>query len=142
MQADPVDGIPALVAALVGKQFDRVFNILHGQRGGGEDGVVQGLLEAFGIPLYRFRRARLGTLDGQDPHEAGVDGDGPADAALSHAGRTMAAAAGLIGLPVVVKPSNEGSSVRRQPGEDGRAAVGGGRAGPPVSRRAADGDAD
>ena len=50
VQAEPVDGIPALVAALVGKQFDRVFNILHGQRGGGEDGVVQGLLEAFGIP--------------------------------------------------------------------------------------------
>ena len=50
VQADPVDGIPALVAALVGKTCDRVFNILHGQRGGGEDGVVQGLLEAFGIP--------------------------------------------------------------------------------------------
>ena len=31
-------------------QFDRVFNILHGNRGGGEDGVLQGLLDAFGIP--------------------------------------------------------------------------------------------
>ncbi len=45
-----MDGIPALVAALVERRFDRVFNILHGQRGGGEDGIVQGLLEAFGVP--------------------------------------------------------------------------------------------
>ena len=50
VEAEPVDGIPALRAALVDRRFDRVFNILHGQRGGGEDGVVQGLLEAFGIP--------------------------------------------------------------------------------------------
>ena len=50
VQAEPVDGIPALVTALVEQRFDRVFNILHGQRGGGEDGVVQGLLEAFRVP--------------------------------------------------------------------------------------------
>ena len=30
--------------------FDRVFNILHGNKGGGEDGVLQGLLEALGVP--------------------------------------------------------------------------------------------
>ena len=114
VQAEPVDGIPALVAALVEKQFDRVFNILHGQRGGGEDGVVQGLLEAFGIPYTGLRRARIGALDGQDPHEAGVACDEPADAALRAAsGRpTMSRRRrGPIGLPVVVKPSNEGSSV-------------------------------
>ena len=51
VQAEPVDGIPALVdGARRRSAFDRVFNILHGQRGGGEDGVVQGLLEAFGVP--------------------------------------------------------------------------------------------
>ena len=32
------------------RQFDRVFNILHGNKGGGEDGVLQGLLEALGVP--------------------------------------------------------------------------------------------
>src|SRR5258706_4403997 len=50
VRAEPVDGIPALRTALVEQRFDRVFNILHGQHGGGEDGVVQGLLDAFAIP--------------------------------------------------------------------------------------------
>jgi D-alanine-D-alanine ligase len=27
-----------------------VFNILHGHNGGGEDGIVQGLMDAFGVP--------------------------------------------------------------------------------------------
>jgi hypothetical protein len=49
--ATPVDGIPALVAALTdprGPRFDRVFNILHGNRGGGEDGVRAGGFGAAG----------------------------------------------------------------------------------------------
>ncbi len=53
VDATAVDGIPALVAALTapgGRKFDRVFNILHGNRGGGEDGVLQGLLDALGVP--------------------------------------------------------------------------------------------
>ena len=53
VDAIAVDGIPALVAALTapaGRPFDRVFNILHGNRGGGEDGVLQGLLDALGVP--------------------------------------------------------------------------------------------
>jgi D-alanine-D-alanine ligase len=45
-----VDGIPALRDALMTKKLDRVFNILHGNRGGGEDGVLQGLLDAFEVP--------------------------------------------------------------------------------------------
>ena len=53
VDATPVDGIPALVQALTaagGSGYDRVFNILHGNRGGGEDGVLQGLLDALGVP--------------------------------------------------------------------------------------------
>ncbi|MCF5930376.1 D-alanine--D-alanine ligase, partial [Xanthomonas perforans] len=50
VDAQPVDGIPALAKALVAQQFDRVFNVLHGHNGGGEDGIVQGLMEAFGVP--------------------------------------------------------------------------------------------
>jgi D-alanine-D-alanine ligase len=113
VQAEPVDGIPALVAALVEKRFDRVFNILHGQRGGGEDGVVQGLLEAFGIPytgsdvlgsalsMDKIRTKQVWmSMNLPTPRYARL---GPAD--------DVAAAAHSIGLPVVVKPSNEGSSV-------------------------------
>ena len=113
VQAEAVDGIPALVAALVEKRFDRVFNILHGQRGGGEDGVVQGLLEAFGVPytgsdvlgsalsMDKIRTKQVWLAIGlPTPRYARI---GAAD--------DVAAAARRIGLPVVVKPSNEGSSV-------------------------------
>src|SRR5690606_2456421 len=48
VDAAPVDGVPALLAALQAGRFDRVFNILHG--GVGENGVLQGLLEALGVP--------------------------------------------------------------------------------------------
>ena len=51
VDAHPVDGIPALVQEIAAGRVDRVFNILHGNRGGGEDGVVQGLLRAFGVPF-------------------------------------------------------------------------------------------
>ena len=50
IDASPVDGIPALIEALLAKKFDRVFNILHGHHGGGEDGVLQGLLDALQVP--------------------------------------------------------------------------------------------
>jgi len=113
VQADPVDGIPALLAALVGKKFDRVFNILHGQRGGGEDGVVQGLLEAFGIPytgsdvlgsalsMDKIRTKQVWiAMNLPTPRYARI---APVD--------DVAAAARSIGLPVVIKPASEGSSV-------------------------------
>ena len=113
VQAEAVDGIPALVEALAAKRIDRVFNILHGQRGGGEDGVVQGLLEAFGVAytgsdvlgsalsMDKIRTKQVWLSVGlPTPRYERI---GPAD--------DVAAAAHRIGLPVVVKPSNEGSSV-------------------------------
>ena len=45
-----VDGIPALLDALRAGHYARVFNILHGQHGGGEDGVLQGALESLRVP--------------------------------------------------------------------------------------------
>ena len=50
VDAFAVDGIPALASALAAGGIDRVFNILHGHNGGGEDGIVQGLMDAFGVP--------------------------------------------------------------------------------------------
>src|SRR5690606_16251518 len=49
VDAEAVDGVPALLAALQDGRFDRVFNILHG--GVGENGVLQGLLQALGVPF-------------------------------------------------------------------------------------------
>ncbi|MBU6417554.1 MAG: D-alanine--D-alanine ligase, partial [Xanthomonadaceae bacterium] len=38
VDAHAIDGIPALLDAVRAGHFARVFNILHGQHGGGEDG--------------------------------------------------------------------------------------------------------
>lgn len=46
-----VDGILVLVQVLVECCFDCVFNIFYGYNGGGEDGIVQGLMEVF-VVLY------------------------------------------------------------------------------------------
>ena len=50
VDAHAVDGIPALLDALRAGHYARVFNILHGQHGGGEDGVLQGALESLHVP--------------------------------------------------------------------------------------------
>ncbi len=48
IKAVGIDGIPELNKAIGAGRFDRVFNVLHGTKG--EDGVIQGLLEACNIP--------------------------------------------------------------------------------------------
>ncbi|MBE2895041.1 D-alanine--D-alanine ligase [Spirabiliibacterium falconis] len=95
--------------------FDRVFNILHGR--GGEDGTVQGLLENLGIPytgcgvlasslsmdklrtklLWRglgLPIADMEVVTRNSIHELDAD-----------------AVVARLGLPLMVKPSLEGSSV-------------------------------
>jgi D-alanine-D-alanine ligase len=113
VQAEPVDGIPALVTALVEQRFDRVFNILHGQRGGGEDGVVQGLLDAFGVP-YTGSDV-LGSALSMDKIRTkqvwlALNLPTPRYVRLAPNDDVRAAARSL-GLPVIVKPASEGSSV-------------------------------
>ena len=116
VDATAVDGIPALVAALTapgGRQFDRVFNILHGNRGGGEDGVLQGLLEALGVPYTGS--GVLGSSLSMDKIRTkqvwlSVGLPTPAYVTLQR-GEDVVAAAHKLGLPVIVKPACEGSSV-------------------------------
>ncbi len=113
VDAYAVDGIAALVPELVARRCDRVFNILHGHAGGGEDGVLQGLLEAFGVPYtgsdvlgsaltmdkIRTKQVWL-SLNLPTPRYARISKN-----------EDVIAAARSLGLPVVVKPSCEGSSV-------------------------------
>ena len=118
IDAHAVDGIPALIDALrapqaSGMRFDRVFNILHGNKGGGEDGVLQGLLEALGVPytgsnvlgsalsMDKIRTKQVWASEGLPT---------PKFARLRQSD-DMQAAARKLGLPVFVKPSCEGSSV-------------------------------
>ncbi len=113
VQTEPVEGIPALVTALIDERCDRVFNILHGQRGGGEDGVVQGLLEAFQVP-YTGSDV-LGSALSMDKIRTkqvwlALGLSTPRYIRLSPNDDVRGAARSL-GLPVIVKPASEGSSV-------------------------------
>jgi D-alanine-D-alanine ligase len=113
VDAHAVDGIPALVDALREKKFDRVFNILHGNHGGGEDGVLQGLLEALDVPYTGS--GVLGSALSMDKirtkqvwQSLGLPTPGYV---RLNKGDDVHVAARSLGLPVIVKPSCEGSSV-------------------------------
>jgi D-alanine-D-alanine ligase len=113
IDAQAVDGIPALVDALLAKKFDRVFNILHGNKGGGEDGVLQGLLEALGVPFTGS--GVLGSALAMDKIRTkqvwlSLGLSTPRYVRLAK-GANVHEAARELGLPVIVKPSSEGSSV-------------------------------
>ena len=111
VDAHAVDGIPALIDTL--SKYDRVFNILHGNKGGGEDGVLQGLLEAHGVPCTGS--GVLGTALAMDKIRSkqvwlALGLPTPRYKRLAP-GSDVHAAARELGLPVIVKPSSEGSSV-------------------------------
>jgi len=113
VNAFAVDGIPALVKELSAKRVDRVFNILHGHAGGGEDGVLQGLLEAFGTP-YTGSDV-LGSALSMDKIRTkqvwlSLNLPTPRYARVSKTD-DVTSAARWLGLPVIVKPACEGSSV-------------------------------
>ena len=116
VDAHAVDGIPALLDSLRAGHYSRVFNILHGQRGGGEDGVLQGALESLHVPytgsgvlgsalsMDKVRTKQVWIAEGlPTPRFVALrKGRGDLD---------VHAAAAKIGLPVIVKPASEGSSV-------------------------------
>ena len=98
---------------LVAKRCDRVFNILHGHHGGGEDGVLQGLLDAFGVP-YTGSDV-LGSALSMDKTRTkqvwlSLGLPTPRYVPLRR-NDDVEAAARQLGLPVIVKPACEGSSV-------------------------------
>ena len=115
VDAHAVDGVPELVKALTGAgpRYDRVFNILHGNKGGGEDGVLQGLCEALGVPCTGS--GVLGTALAMDKirsKQVWLSLGLPTPGYLRlEKGGDVHAAAHQLGLPVIVKPSCEGSSV-------------------------------
>ncbi len=122
IDARPVDGIPALLDELRGDRIDRVFNVLHGSHGGGEDGVLQGLLDAHGVPctgsgvlgsalsMDKIRSKQVWLALGlPTPRYARLSLGG--DAGTASAEQAIEAAIADLGLPVIVKPACEGSSV-------------------------------
>lgn len=107
-RVDPADGLPG---ALVEGGYDRVWIALHGR--GGEDGSMQGLLSLLGIPytgsgvtgcaiaMDKLRTKRL---------LAGCGLPTPAYASLGSA-EDFGPVIEQLGLPLMIKPSDEGSSI-------------------------------
>jgi D-alanine-D-alanine ligase len=111
VQALPLDaGDDDFVSQLGGGRFDRAFIALHGR--GGEDGVVQGLLESLGI-AYTGSRV-LGSALSMDKLRtkqvwAGAGLPTPTFALLRSEADLQAVPA--LGFPVMLKPAREGSSI-------------------------------
>lgn len=93
------------------KRFDRAFIVLHGR--GGEDGTVQGALELMGVPytgsgvlasalaMDKWRTKLVWQAAGIPITDyALLDADSDFDAIIKR-----------FGLPIFVKPANEGSSI-------------------------------
>jgi len=117
LQASGVDahGVDAkratLITDLLSGNFNRVFNMLHGR--GGEDGVVQGTLEILGLP-YTGSGVMASALSMDKVRSkqvlecAGIPT--PAYQILD-AGFDAEYVVANLGLPLMVKPALEGSSL-------------------------------
>ena len=113
--AHPIDPKVFPVATLKEQGFDRVFNILHGR--GGEDGTMQGLLEQIGIPytgcgvmasaltMDKMRTKMLWKAFGLPVAEMEIV------TVENRAILNPEVVVKKLGLPLMVKPSLEGSSV-------------------------------
>ncbi|WP_022956631.1 D-alanine--D-alanine ligase [Perlucidibaca piscinae] len=91
--------------------FDRAFIVLHGR--GGEDGVIQGVLEQFGVPYTGS--GVMASAIGMDKARTkqlwlGCGLPTPTYRRL-HAGMDFAGVVEALGLPLMVKPAREGSSI-------------------------------
>jgi len=111
VDAQAIDGIPALLDALRAGHFARVFNILHG--GGGENGELQGALQSLRVPFTGS--GVLGSALSMDKTRTkqvwlSLGLPTPRYKALPR-GADVHAAAREVGFPLIVKPACEGSSV-------------------------------
>ncbi len=96
---------------LPGRGFDRACIVLHGP--GGEDGSVQGALEVLGLPYTGS--GVLGSALGMDKLRtkrlAAALGVVTADSVVLRTVGDCAMAVERLGLPLIVKPATQGSSV-------------------------------
>ncbi|MDP2904352.1 MAG: D-alanine--D-alanine ligase [Methylovulum sp.] len=111
VDAVAIDVTGSPIEALSGQKVDRVFNIIHGR--GGEDGVLQGVLEAMGIP-YTGSGVMASALT-MDKLRTKLCWQGygmvtPTWHVLKSAD-DLDTCITKLGFPVIVKPAQEGSSL-------------------------------
>ncbi len=96
--------------ALAAGNYDRAFVMLHGR--GGEDGVIQGALETWSVPYTGS--GVLGSALGMDKircKQIWQAGGLPTPEFLVARSEADLAQVQALGLPVMVKPAREGSSI-------------------------------
>jgi D-alanine-D-alanine ligase len=111
IQAEGFDPRDVPLAALTQQGIDRVFIALHGP--GGEDGTVQGALECLGLPYTGS--GVTGSAIGMDKLRtkrlAAAVGIPTSTSAVLRSAADCEAALEKLGLPMIVKPATQGSSV-------------------------------
>ncbi len=111
VQAVGVDVKDDLIRPLLDREFDRVFNIIHGR--GGEDGVLQGVLESMRIP-YTGSGVMASALS-MDKLRTKIcwKGQGLATPGwyLLQDEQDIGRCIEKLGFPLMVKPALEGSSI-------------------------------
>jgi len=111
VDAHPIDVGRDVLAVLGRGGFDRAFIILHGR--GGEDGQLQGALELMGLPYTGS--GVLASALGMDKWRSKLvwqaGGLPVVEFELVDGESDFAAVEQRLGLPLFVKPANEGSSV-------------------------------
>jgi len=111
VDAVAIDVTDSPINALAGIKVDRVFNIIHGR--GGEDGVLQGVLQVMGIP-YTGSGVMASALT-MDKLRTKLCWQGyglvtPTWCLLQDE-NDLEACIEKLGFPVIVKPAQEGSSI-------------------------------
>jgi D-alanine-D-alanine ligase len=111
VDARTFDPSAARLSALLDEGIERVFVALHGP--GGEDGTVQGALECLGIPYTGSGVA--GSAIGMDKlctkRLAQAIGVPTANYVVLRTHEDLGHALETLGLPLIVKPATQGSSV-------------------------------
>jgi D-alanine-D-alanine ligase len=111
VDAHPFDPKDKPIAELVTRKFDRVFIALHGP--GGEDGTLQGALEFLGLPYTGS--GVMGSAIGMDKLRtkrlAQAVGIPTTDYMVLRSPADLDNCIERLGLPMIVKPATQGSSV-------------------------------
>jgi D-alanine-D-alanine ligase len=111
VDARPFDPASTPLAELPRAGFTRAFIALHGP--GGEDGTVQGALECLGVPYTGS--GVLGSAIGMDKLRtkrlAAAVGIATTDYVVLRGPQDFEVAVSELGLPMIVKPATQGSSV-------------------------------
>jgi len=111
IDAHGVDAGRNILEVLQKEKFDRVFNILHGR--GGEDGELQGALEILEIPYTGCGvMASAISMDKMMTKRLWIGSGLPTPSyEILHADTDFEEVVEKLGLPVMVKPAQEGSSI-------------------------------